>query len=70
MISKSIVLGTGGIRKTRVQTLIQLVGRHMYAWDPYRKKIPEEEESLPINSKERSDSTSMHCVLFHMCERR
>jgi hypothetical protein len=42
----------------------------MYAWDPYRKKIPEEEESLPINSKERSDSTSMHCVLFHMCERR
>jgi hypothetical protein len=42
----------------------------MYAWDPYRKKISAEEESLPINSKERRDSTSLHFVLFHMIERR
>jgi hypothetical protein len=70
IISESIVYETGGIRKTRLQIPIQLVGRHVYVWDPHRKKIPAEGERHPINSKERRGfSRSAFCSL-PMSERR
>jgi hypothetical protein len=45
---------------------IQLAGRHVYAWNPHRKKIPAGGERHPINlKKRRGSSQSTFCSLSY-----
>jgi hypothetical protein len=48
MISELMVYETGRIKRASVQTPAQLVSRHVYTWDPLRKKIPAERRDSPI----------------------
>jgi hypothetical protein len=60
-------VGDRGNQKNKGTTPpIQLLGRHVYAWDPHRKKMPEEGERHPINLKgRRGSSRSAFCSLSY-----
>jgi hypothetical protein len=63
IISELVVYKIGVIKKASVQTPTQLVGRHVYTWDPHRKKILVEGRDIPLIPKREGVLDDPHFAL-------